>query len=456
MDGEPLRGDARERLVFDAEPEGDCTWLQGERYNVGDRLIVSASAAPTEPGAGEPDVRWFDRVLTWRHEWTDHWTLHGLLPQDAEALSRDILAASTRDAILMLVAPERLPFAIDATGWQVAEPGRERDTLLDAVPWRDGYIALGQRVAARGGRATPAIWRSGDGHRWQRLRGALSRTLLDGARPVELVAFQDRLFLLGADGGTLVAWRSADGERWERILEEPYRDDPPVMDGRTLLPIGSITAAADDDRLVVIVHNDTLPDQADRRVAWTSTDGTSFTRSDTIGLPRSPGRLTATSDRFLMPYSDGSVLASDDGVTWTAAGQLPAGWVDLASDRERGALLATVNTGMTSDHSVPAPGPIRGEVASSVDGNHWSPSIQGPGESGWVDSIEAKGGRIAALGDLQGRTWVLTSIDAGATWTYGELPGVARDGCVVDVVVGTRSTVVIGGCGGPLAWVADR
>ena len=64
--------------------------------------------------------------------------------------------------------------------------------------------------------------------------------------------------------------------------------------------------------------------------------------------------------------------------------------------------------------------------------------------------------RIAMLGDLSGRPWLLTSDDAGASWTYGELPGVTEDACPVDVVVGARSMVVIGGCGGPLAWVADR
>jgi len=453
---QPLVGDVGEQVVFDLETGGDCAWLQGDRYKVGDRLLVTASAPPSVPGTGEPDVRWFERALTWRHEWADDWTLHGLLPADQRFLSRDIRRASAQDEILMLVAPDALPFAIDDAIWSVAAPAHARDALLDAVPWGDGFVALGHRTDPRGRRSTPAIWRSPDGHRWDLLPDALPPSLLDGAQPMDLVAFRDRLFLLGADGGTLVIWRSADGARWERVLAEPIRDDPPTADGRTLTPIGAITSAADDERLVVLAHNETLPDLADRRVVWTSTDGSVFSRSETTGLARSPVMMISTGDGFALPQDDGSIRVSTDGVTWVDGGSLPPGWVDLAADAADGTLIATVNDGMPGDHEAPRPGPIRAGVETSTDDGSWSRRIDGPGEAGWAGGIDAAGGRIAALGDLASTPWVLSSKDAGTTWMYSELPGADGDVCPLGVVVGTRSMVVIGGCGGPLAWVADR
>jgi hypothetical protein len=210
---EPLRGDVDGRVTFDLETGGECAWLQGDRYKVGDRLIVSASGPPSVPDPGEPDVRWLERVLTWRHEWGDHWALHGLLPQHQRFLSRDIRQASARDVILMLVAPAALPFAIDDSRWTIAAPRRAQDTLLDAVPWGDGFVAIGQRVGTGGRRGRPAIWRSPDGHRWKLLSHALPASLLGGARPMDLVAFRERLFLVGTDVDRLIIWRSADGGR---------------------------------------------------------------------------------------------------------------------------------------------------------------------------------------------------------------------------------------------------
>ena len=448
---EMLAGDPVRQVTFDLG-SGSCWDLQGDRYKVGDRLIVTASWAPIEPLTID-GMRYLPDALTWRYEWGDVWTLHGLPSGWDRLLSPRIRSAATRDAIVALVAPDALPYQVDPGLWRVAlERTDASGSLQDVVAWRDGFVALGSRTAGQGRqrRSEPTIWTSATGNRWDQVPDPFPAAVLAGATVQQLVVFRDALYAVGSRDDELMVWRSADGRRWQGVLAESWATLPPALHG-VVVPIGELQAAATDDRLLIL--SDLAVQYVDTRAVWTSTDGTTFTRSTPVGLTPDIGTTIAIDGAFAISYSNWGIRTSADGVTWTDAGTQPPGMTDLAWDAARSRYLAAVAV------ALPGVGSDAGAEVSP-DALAWSPLVDQPGSDGDVIEVAAAGDVLALLGtrgeEATTAVWTMTSHDRGATWTYAELPRTRREACVQKVAIGTIAIVAIGGCGGVLAWVAGR
>ena len=452
-----LAGDPVAEVVFDLG-RGDCSFLQGDRYKVGDRLIVTASAAPVDA-----EERYLPDALTWRHEWGDTWTFHGVPAADARRFSAPIRAADTRAEILALVAPDALPFGVDPGAWSVAlaRPG-SGIRLLDVAAFRDGFVALGIQETPRGQRKErpdrPVVLQSDTGRRWSQVADPFADVRGPDAVLERLLVFRDELYALGRDRDSLIAWVSSDGRDWSSVLDQPMDDDGPSFEGDEVLFLTGITAAATTDRMVVLGWPAGATATAEQTRVWTTVDGRSWTRATPTGLDSYTSDLVATPGGFAARtcmcasrIERWMLKTSADGVAWTHAGEAPFGTIDLAWDDITGRYLAAVEV---TDH-------FDGEQAAvdaSTDGVTWSRLITSPGVTSLPTEVAADGATIVLLGssgrDKGPTEWTMSSPDSGATWTYAELPRTGRSRCVATTAAGEDGIVAVGGCSGTLAWVA--
>lgn len=451
---EMLAGEPVDRLAFDLGT-GDCWQLQGDRYKVGDRLIVTASGPPTE---GE--VAYLPDALTWRYEWADRWSFHGLTEQVSATLSRAIREASTRDEILALVAPDRLPYEVAPGAWPVtlARPGTA-ERLRDVVPWGDGFVALGGRVAHRHEgareRTVPTIWLSATGRHWQRVRSPFPDVVTPDSSVSRLVAFRDRLYAVGMDGHTLRVWRSRDGTRWSPV-DIGNGSDASGSTARSGARRAVVGVAATDERMVILTGPWSGDGGAD--AAWTTTGARTWSRSVTDGLGGPVADLVPGPDGFLVrscrcsrPDERWVLRASVDGVAWTEVGALPPHSYGVAFDDARQRHIAATLEVHEDDRTI-------GALDASADGVTWSRVVTSPGTETNQVGVAASGDTIVLLAsryapDDEG-SLVMWSRDGGATWALTVLRGARQAECVTKVAVGASAMVAVGGCAGRLAWTS--
>jgi len=451
---EMLAGEPVDRLVVDLGT-GDCAHLQGDRYKVGDRLIVTASAPPTDG-----DVAYLSDALTWRYEWADHWSLHGLPEDIAASLSRPLREASSRDEILALVAPDRLPYEVAPGAWRVAlsRPDGRGERLRDVVPWGDGFVALGGRVVNRHQgsreRLVATIRVSATGQDWERVRAPFPELPDTQASSVSrLVVFRERLYAVGTDGHRLRVWRSHDGVRWSPVDLGPEPGGERTVASATGR-MSVVGAAATDDLMVVLAGPWSGDGGGDLVV--TSVDGTTWSRSTPSGLLGPVEDLTPGPGGFLIrrcfcsqPDERWSILASGDGITWTEVGELPRHSTGIAFDATRARYLAATLEIHEDDRAYAA-------LDASDDGVTWTRLVTAPGTRTSQVEVAASGDTIALLVGRYApddtRSLVMVSRDAGVTWSLGPLPGAREAECVAMTAIGTSSIVAIGDCAGRLAW----
>ncbi len=450
---EMLAGQPVATVAFDLGT-GDCWHLQGDRFKAGDRLIVTASAPPLDgPVAYLPDG------LTWRYEWSDRWSFHGLPEQVAVTLSRPIRDASTRDEILALVAPDQLPYRVDRGAWSVtlARPGRD-ERLIDAVPWGDGFVALGGRTVNRHRgsreRIVPTIWVSTDGEAWDEARAPFPEVTDQASSVRRLVVFDGRLYAVGVIDGELGVWRSDDGTGWSSVDVRAAPDGTlPPASGRSVV----VGATASAERLVVMTGPWRDP-EAGGMVAWTSRDGETWTRSTPEGLDGLVADLSTGPDGFLIrsclcsgPVERWLLKSSVDGTTWEPAGEAPALSHGVAyDDAAQRYLAATLDVSERGDRVA--------ALDESVDGTRWSRTTTAPGADSIQVSVRASGDTVVMLGSRYApddrSSFVMVSRDGGTTWTHSMVPGARHAECVDGAVIGTARIVLLGDCGPNLAWTS--
>jgi hypothetical protein len=438
---EMLAGAPAEEVAFDLGT-GSCWYLQGDRYKPGDRLIVSATGPPTGS-----TVAYLPDALTWRYEWADRWSLHGLADQDAASFPESIRGASTREGILALVAPDRLPYAVAPDAWQVTLARRARNQqLLDVVPWGEGFVALGRR----GDAAT--IWTSATGDVWQPVRSRF-REIDEETRLTRLVEFRGELYAVGIDRSWPRVWRAADGERWVPVALGPPRGIATIPS----MGIRLVGVAATHERMVIITGRRDGDGAAD--VAWTTTDGTTWQRSEPTGLFGPVTDVTTGPNGFLAracmcsrPDEQWSLHASNDGVTWLDVGDLPSESHGIAAG-ETGPRYLAATIGRHEDERAFA------GLDASVDGSSWSRIVTAPGIRASSAGVAAADETIVLLTSShipEAGTTTMVSSDAGATWTLSPLARADEAECVTKTAVGATMLVAIGGCSGTLAWGAQR
>jgi hypothetical protein len=451
---EMLAGAPVDVVAFDLGT-GDCWQLQGDRYKVGDRLIVTASAPPVDG-----TVDYLPDGLTWRYEWADHWTLHGLPEDLAATLSRPIREASRRDEILALVAPARLPYGVDPHAWLVtlARPRRD-EHLIDAGPWGDGFVALGSRMVNRHRGSTerivPTIWTSSTGEEWDEVAAPFGEVDDPGSSVARLLAFQGQLYAIGVDGWDLRIWRSDDGTAWD-----------PVNVGRASAGLANaglvsrrvvVGAAATDDRIVAITGPWSDAAGSDF-VAWTSLDGQTWTRAVPTGLHGPIADLTPGPAGFLVrgcacsgPMASWWLRSSADGIAWERIHEVPALSAGIAFDEDADRYLAATLEVRENEDTIAA-------LDASTDGTSWSRLTAAPGRDSTRVSVAASDATIVLLGSRyapdDSGSFVMVSRDGGDTWTHSTVPGARLTECVSKPVVGASRVVLLGDCGPNLAWTS--
>ena len=269
--------------------------------------------------------------------------------------------------------------------------------------------------------------------------------------------FQDQVYALGRNLDSLIAFASADGRRWTKVLEQPLDDRGPTFEGSEARYLSGITAAASDTTLMVIGDPAGNAYPAGSRV-WTTADGRTWTRSTPTGLDANPDDLLAVPDGFAArtcvctsQVERWQIKISTDGLAWAPAGEAPAETVDLAWDGVTGRYLAALELSDAFDGQQAA-------LEASVDGVTWARLITTPGITSVPTGASVDGATIVLLGtsgwDEVPVAWTMSSPDAGATWTYAELPRTARTDCVATTAAGEDGIVAVGRCSGTLAWVA--
>ncbi len=451
---EMLAGQPVGTVAFDLG-RGDCWHLQGDRFKAGDRLIVTASAPPIDgPVAHLPDG------LTWRYEWADRWSFHGLPEQVAATLSRPIRDAATRDEILALVAPDHLPYRVDRDAWSVtlARPGRD-ERLLDAVPWGDGFVALGGRTLNRHKgpreRLVPTIWTSATGERWAEVPSPFPEVVDQASSVQRLLVFRDRLYAFGIVNGALRVWRSEDGIEWVPVdLGDAAEGGGSVgVSGRRVV----VGVAATEERMAVITGPWSSAGEP-QLTAWTSDDGKSWDVDAPTGLDGIVADLSPRPGGFLIrscvcsgPEERWMVKSSSDALAWEQIGEAPSHSYGLAFDRDGGRYLAA-----TLD--IAENGDITAAIDTSGDGLAWTRLIAAPGTESNQVAVVASGETFVLLGsryapDDRG-SFVMLSSDGGSAWTHSMVPGARQAECVDRAVIGASRVVLLGDCGPNLAWTS--
>lgn len=272
------------------------------------------------------------------------------------------------------------------------------------------YVAVGE-----GG----VITTSTDRLRW---------TVVDSRTRADLhgVTWGEGTFAVVGDG---VLVTSGDGESWTR---------------RTLPVVGLLTDVAYGDGRFVAIG----PGLGE--TALTSEDGRTW-QARSAGFTTPPVAIASSGSEFLV-VTDEEVFASDDGLSWSFRGQVPATRRARAKDH-----VSRVGLAWSGDSWIWAGGT---EIYRSRDGTEWQ--FQGvlDGCDPWsgLFDVAAGGGRVVAAGVsvcpdpfLNPDGVIMTSTDSGSNWTT---TGRMSSEGFLGVARGSRGFVAVGH-GGDVAISSD-
>lgn len=298
----------------------------------------------------------------------------------------------------------------------------------EVIPYRSGFIAVGDESGANGRRGR--VWLTEDGRTWR----STTPAVLDGLMAERVLLVGDRLVLLAwmpvADGPTKRAmFTSIDGMTWQSAPDLP--DDPGLGNVPWLMaggPLGLLKVA--DTRLWTMG-----PDLAN----WTP-----IRRTGSTPHPVNTGQIVAGSDRWFWfgatgsidpgaPPTAGAIWTSLDARSWTAAQvDRPGGNVSEIHVIAGGYVALGTEEGLPCRDCT---GQIRFTRVAwfSTDGERWTRlDVAGsePGDPLYQARVESDGHRLVAFGSwfvtpagantnaqatetIDGRTWTPVSVDGG-------------------------------------------
>ena len=278
---------------------------------------------------------------------------------------------------------------VAAGAGRVGGPGQPRHRLTDVAGGPQGWVAVGQADAPRGGSA-PVVAVSQDGLTWRRAG-------LPGGRTASgVVSGRGGYVVVGMAGGSAAAWRSTDLRSWKRGGNAGRGD----LDGPTWM---RDVAATSGGYVAVGGRRGTAPS------------------GQRGGAGRAPADLPA-------------IWRSADGLTWAAVPSpaLPAGIVSGAFFQvvSRGDALVALGWGRTA----PAPGAAQGRpaafVAHSADGGRtWRAGVpQGAGETTSLTAATAtpNGFLLAGVTGAPGRQDVVLWTSPGGAGDWRRLAAAGR------------------------------
>jgi hypothetical protein len=296
--------------------------------------------------------------------------------------------------------------------------------LLAAVPAPNGEIA---------------VWRSDDAGTWNQSAVLRADTTPDSSADLSLSSADGWVFVATRGG----LWRSADGYGWIEVSDAGI--DPGAMVHDVVSHRGGFVAVGSVNA-----------DIGAQPVAWTSADGSTWTRSDPIPIPDGYGvdgegngalhavasdgtTLVAVGTRY--GYLSNATWTSGDGRTWLA-GERPA---EDAPD-QAAEILDVAWTGEWLAAGVTHP--EGSGLWSSADGTSWTRETADPGPS--------PAGRFTRLVDLDVGTVALEQHDAAleshalwlsdsdGTWRPISLPDGIKTLPVRDIAAFDQGLVAVG------------
>jgi len=294
------------------------------------------------------------------------------------------------------------------------------------VPGEATTYLIGGTLDASG-EIDPTVWSSPDGTAWTRLTERFDQrqasTVVDGANAEVGTVFIGRH---PGDGFTRSQlWFSADGQDWEHL-------EPSSFSGDGAVHVRSVVASPSGGFVAVGSIGDT--EGVSEPASWTSVDGrtwsepsTSFEQNDLqrfISVGIGADHLTTDGTRFFAtataPFLQ-HVWQSDDGVTWTPAGDI------LDVDPNAVSISSAVVVGET----INVVGD--GRLIQGTDGawravNLATNVVPRPTEVPWINDIVTSGTGFLAVGgfedqrgESQARAWASEDLQV---WNEVTAPGV--------------------------------
>jgi hypothetical protein len=340
--------------------------------------------------------------------------------------------------------------------WSSPAPIPDGGAIIDVVPWRAGYVAVGQ--ASDGDRYVGAAFISQDGTTWART----SATGLFPVNPTRVVATSSSLmaFATVQDGNpSVMVWTSSDGQVWH------------VQPGLALA--GSLVSVVAHADWVVAVGRET----SGVTKVWRSADGVKWTSSAGPG-PRAVVRGVASVADGLVAFGrDGAPDTVSGGVNVAGIGR-PAAWWSLDGDRwaslnvegaetagaELGGMFALADGLFASGSNSPAGQSTRTLLLwTSPDGRDWRligvPAHWGQvganGEYGVIFSPAGPTG-FEAWATRDGSRWSLVAPAGDTARMPAYSTGVGQSSRIDRIFVVPRGVVVIGQRDGQVAaWFAE-
>ncbi|HEY3732971.1 MAG TPA: hypothetical protein VGL63_03560 [Streptosporangiaceae bacterium] len=339
-------------------------------------------------------------------------------------------------------------------------PLQSGDHVVALARTGNGFIAAGENVP-RTGSSSPVIWTSPNGLSWQRLAGGSLSLAAPGGRVLRLTALaahHSNVIIQGViataphgrgkhrvpAGLTEGVWQSSNqGASWAPASIPVGTGADPAIDG----------VAATGSGFVVIRPGGSKKTGPDA-VAYTSTDGTSWSRAGAITAAKEDNlRVTAVSgsDQGAVVSaltSNGTKVAylSSDGSSWQGVASLGGAGQTLA-----GLTVTTGGTVVAAGASVSGPeGQQPYLVTARPAGAASAVSFAGikgaTGPALAVNGIAAAGRQQVAVGSANGFPAAWSSARAGH-WTRANSAALARSGlsALNDVISGPAGWLAVGG-----------
>jgi hypothetical protein len=326
-------------------------------------------------------------------------------------------------------------------------PGQALIVDVTARP-AGGYVAVGYVPPDW----VPAAWTSPDGQTWSlHYMGTTPFTF-----PVSLATGPDgTIVAVGRTGNKPTAWTTADGITWQQ-------HSVPLLEGSDVAERMTTVVSTTHG---YVAGGSLGPELFDRHARfWTSVDG-----SDWQSVPDDPGAFANAEVRAISPLGAGLVAVGLVGtvqqpvgaVAWTSADG--TSWTRVDDPSFANGLAVAVS-----------PAPFGGVVAvgsdvgrrdadawTSPDGRHWTrapnePSREHSGGFAWMTDVVAIGDVVIGIGDYQGLqrgtaiAWVSRD---GIHWEQGRTAPVQEQGEFYAVTPGGPGVIAVGSFGQPDSFI---
>ena len=327
-------------------------------------------------------------------------------------------------------------------------PGQAMIADVTALP-AGGFVAVGYVPPDW----VPAAWTSPDGLTWSI---HLTMGVSDFSFPVSVAAGASGTTLaVGRSGKLPVAWTSADGVTW-------HQHPVPVLEGSDVAErMTTVVASAGG----FVAGGSVGPELFDREARfWTSADGVKWQSA-----PDDRAAFANAEIRAITKFGDGFVAVGVVG-----AAQHPSGAVAWTSPD--GSSWSRVDDPSFADGIAVAvvPGPFGGLVAvgsdigrreavawTSPDGRRWTrapkePSREHSGGFVWMTDVVAIGDSVIGIGDYQGlqrgtaTSWVSRD---GIHWDQARSAPVQEQGEFYAITPGGPGAIAVGSFGAPDSYV---